>query len=72
MENYEINLRKKNKKSNLKQNFCIQNYKVNLKSHFTIYNFDKKKKFFCKHEKILQLLKNIVKTVTNFSKVVNY
>lgn len=46
MENYEINLRKKNKKSNLKQNFCIQNYKVNLKSHFTIYNFDKKKNSF--------------------------
>lgn len=59
MQNYEINLTKRNKKSSLKQNFCksIQDYKVNLiQFHFMIYDFDKKK-FFCKHEKILQLLK---------------
>lgn len=39
MQNYEINLTKRNKKSSLKQNFCksIQDYKVNLiQFHFMI------------------------------------
>lgn len=46
MQNYEINLTKRNKKSSLKQNFCksIQDYKVNLiQFHFMIYDFGKKK-----------------------------
>lgn len=48
MQNYEINLTKRNKKSSLKQNFCksIQDYKVNLiQFHFMIYDFDKKEIF---------------------------
>lgn len=49
MQNYEINLMKRNKKSSLQQNFCksIQDYEDNLiQSHFTIYDFGKKEILF--------------------------